>query len=1076
MRSSRIYSKTKVGFNPLCLIWRALAVSLLALGTVNIQAQHSWGLKDRNNQFWQQGRSGLGGFPKGILNANDGNDVNDFIHMGNRFGQAVASADFNGDGFMDLAVGAPDDDSPLAERFVQGKGAVTIIYGSRIGLDSFNTQRLTQGANGVAGSRDNRDRFGFALAAGDFNGDSYADLAIGVPGENAPSTTSEPVSDFAGEGAVNVIYGGPNGLQSSNGPVAQTRIWQQGTCDAPETGSNRCLEGHQGASDHFGEVLAAGDFDGDNVDDLAISVPGNGDTKGAVAIIYGGHAYGLAASNGPHGNQLISQNYCDAASLGGACLEGASEANDRFGSSLVAADFTGDQVDDLAIGTPNENSEAGAVNVIYGKTGEGLLAANGTLGDTLIQQGVCDPASMGGTCLKGNPEGKDLFGAALAAGDFDRNGFYDLAIGAPGEDSGRGVVSVIYGGTTGLRAANGVGNQIWSQDSPDMRSESENGDHFGAALTAGDFRGNGFHDLVIGVPDENRQINDPEGAGSIDVIYGNMNGLHARNAPGNQFWTQNVSDILDEEGAYFDTFNKGTADQFGSALATGDFNGDGVSDLAIGVPGEGDNFTLEAGDAGAVSVLYGNPMDRTPPEIQAVFAGDVGSSGEWYVSNVKVGWKIEDSESAVIGLDLLSIIPTTPCPTVEVGNTGPGGRAVTCTATSEGGTSTSTRTVLVDTGHPVLFPRFNPVQNSEEWNNTSVTVSVNCLDLPNGSGISRCSEGKTFTTTGIHSFQIEGADVAGNFTREQVPVRIDKIAPTIDGVTIKPLSSFVMLQNSVVTFTPNASDNLSGIASKSCEQPKTTTPGDKSLTCKATDKAGNVVTRSFAYTVVPNSNINGVNIASSINGVATASWGSGGLGVGSTNSVSVVALGNGTATVAGYFQNPVSPAGFNTSNAFSLVDFEEGHNFRSATITNCRLGGGNLAYWSKDGVWQLVSDQTYDRAKGCLTIKVNGTTSPSISDLTGGAYFGIKNTEDQMLELITLVDSFNLRKSSVQKFSHGLDKALEAARRGDTGGICKELEWFIKKVNQATRKQLTTEEAGQLLAIANRSRSMSGCR
>ena len=101
----------------------------------------------------------------------------------------AAFADFNGDGFHDMAVGVPfaDDNEPDA-------GAVHVIFGSEFGLLAFGAEILTQDSLAIDASEED-DRFGFALAAGDFNGDGLDDLAIGAPGEDGAA------------GAVYVLYG-----------------------------------------------------------------------------------------------------------------------------------------------------------------------------------------------------------------------------------------------------------------------------------------------------------------------------------------------------------------------------------------------------------------------------------------------------------------------------------------------------------------------------------------------------------------------------------------------------------------------------------------------------------------------------------------------------------------------------------------------------------------------------------------------------------------------------------------------------------------------------------------------------
>ena len=166
------------------------------------------------------------------------------------------------------------------------------------------------------------------------------------------------------------------------------------------------------------------------------------------------------------------------------------------------------------------------------------------------------------------------------AGDFNNDGFEDLAIGVDENIGGlqdAGAVNVIYGGPDGLAAP---GNQIWHQDSFTIDGLANEGDNFGRALAAGHFNSDGFEDLAIGVPMEGRD------SGAVNVIYGSPVGLAA---PGNQIWHQDSVGIAEQ---------REQGDNFGFALAAGDFNDDGLEDLAIGVPGE------DVG-AGAVNVLYG---------------------------------------------------------------------------------------------------------------------------------------------------------------------------------------------------------------------------------------------------------------------------------------------------------------------------------------------------------------------------------------------------------------------------------------------------------------------------------------
>src|SRR5207247_449249 len=100
-------------------------------------------------------------------------------------------------------------------------------------------------------------------------------------------------------------------------------------------------------------------------------------------------------------------------------------------------------------------------------------------------------------------------------------------------------------------------NQIWHQGSPGVWGEVEPDDAFGSALAAGDFNGDGYTDLAIGVPGES--VNGRPGAGAVNVLYGSRYGL---TAAGNQIWT--------EESLGLDASEKG--DHFGASLAVGDFD------------------------------------------------------------------------------------------------------------------------------------------------------------------------------------------------------------------------------------------------------------------------------------------------------------------------------------------------------------------------------------------------------------------------------------------------------------------------------------------------------------------------
>jgi hypothetical protein len=311
---------------------------------------------------------------------------------------------------------------------------------------------------------------------------------------------------------------------------------------------------------------------------------------GALNVLYGSSA-GLQATGvgGP-----VSQVWHQGMAGVGSGLE----ESDAFGRVLTAHDFNNDGFDDLAIGVPEEGvgaiSQAGAVNVLYGSSA-GLQATGVGGPDAEIwHQGV----------LLETPEEGDHFGGALAAGDFNDDGFGDLAIGVQSEDLGAslsaGVVHVLYGWAQGL-AASGVGTtpdpQLWHQNVAGVDGIADFLDEFGAALAAGDFNNDGSDDLAIGVVQEGLDVGVGVGQpGAVTLLYGSSSGLQTGGlgGPSDQLWHQDVLGVDDTAEP---------RDFFGAALAAGDFNSDTFDDLAVGAPGEtlGSIFF-----AGVVNLIHGS--------------------------------------------------------------------------------------------------------------------------------------------------------------------------------------------------------------------------------------------------------------------------------------------------------------------------------------------------------------------------------------------------------------------------------------------------------------------------------------
>jgi hypothetical protein len=386
------------------------------------------------------------------------------------FGWSLTSGDFNGDGYDDLAVGV------VGEASTGRAGAVQVYRGSATGIDFNGQQFFTQETPGISGESENVDYFGFSLAAGNFDDDAFDDLAISVIWEG---------SDFdIRNGRVIALYGSGTGLSA-----ARAQSFDQDT-----SGMDGSCEDY----DIFGSTMAVGDFNGDGRDDLVVGVPGENDGGGGIQVILGSLS-GLTTT----GNNLWTQDDPG--------VPDSNETGDHLSVGLAVGDFTGDGYDDIAAGARYEDldlggpvSNAGAVTLFFGSSA-GISGSNSSMW-TASGAGL-DPSEAG-----------DEWGHVLAAGDFDHDGYADLAIGAPYETLGSGPrtgqVTILRGFSGGVTP---TGGQLWHQDSVGVPDSNEQGDEFARELAAGDFDGNGHTDLVIGAP---RESTTAYGNGAEWVLYG----------------------------------------------------------------------------------------------------------------------------------------------------------------------------------------------------------------------------------------------------------------------------------------------------------------------------------------------------------------------------------------------------------------------------------------------------------------------------------------------------------------------------------------------------------------------------
>lgn len=388
---------------------------------------------------------------------------------GDAFGRTVVSADFDADGYADLAVASPLENIGSTID----AGAVTILYGSATGVLAARSQAFDSRVGGITPARNGK--FGWALAANDFNGDGFGDLAVGSPGQEA----------------VLVLKGGSTGLSSVG-----VRSLTQATAGLPGT---------KAAGDSFGSSLASGDLTGDGRSDLVIGAPGDRDghtfAAGSVTVLRGS-SNGLTVT----GARQITK---ESTGVQGSSTKDATHP-DRFGESLAIGFLTTDDRMDLAIGSPGSpvgvsgsvRRGAGVVHILPGSA-TGVTAT----GDRLYSQ---ETSGIGGTAGT-----DDRFGGHLDIGQTRPTYVGLLAIQSAGDQT----VHV----APGVSAAN---EETFDQSSSGVPGTKESGDNFGTTLRFVGFTSAGWADLVIGVPGENSD------AGAILVLRGALLAVTSRGSYG----------------------------------------------------------------------------------------------------------------------------------------------------------------------------------------------------------------------------------------------------------------------------------------------------------------------------------------------------------------------------------------------------------------------------------------------------------------------------------------------------------------------------------------------------------------
>jgi hypothetical protein len=392
---------------------------------------------------------------------------------------AVPSADFNRDGITDLVAGIP--------RSSSSAGSVVVVPGSTDGPDGPLRKVISQSTGSVTGASEAGDNWGAASAWGDVDGDGYADLVVGAPGEDTGAGTDA------------------GGMVVLHGPALTTR-----TAVVPDPVAK--------AGAKLGGTVAVGDFDADGKADVfaagtghggvwSTSLSGKGTQKGTLTSSTAAVGY-LDSATGDFnrdGYADVALNYRDQSSIGrvtwfkgsAAGLVKVSVLSVKGGRSIAAGDVNGNGYDDIVIGQPytaESGAKAGGQVTVVPGTSTGFT----TTGMKTVHQ---DTAGVPGSAESG-----DAMGWSVSAGDYNLDGYADVLAGAPREDVTRsgnradaGMVFLLKGSSSGLTGTGALG---YTQDTAGISGSTETNDRFGSSVVLRDLSGWGRADLAIGVEGE----------------------------------------------------------------------------------------------------------------------------------------------------------------------------------------------------------------------------------------------------------------------------------------------------------------------------------------------------------------------------------------------------------------------------------------------------------------------------------------------------------------------------------------------------------------------------------------------
>jgi hypothetical protein len=469
---------------------------------------------------------------------------------------SLAVGDFNDDGIDDLLIGARFADGPDDSR--EDAGEAYVIFGSRdlsgtIDLGKGEQDLTIYGATvGISAA----DGLGVGVAAGDVNDDGVDDIIVSAPFSEGPS------ADFRTDrGVVYVIFG-----HSDLG----------GTIDIAEDPQDVTIVAAEGFS-LLGDSMAIGDINGDDIDDMVLGAPFAGREPGSP---HGGprtelgEVYVIFGRSDLGGSISIPQKQQDFTISG-------PEQWSELGDAMAVGDVNGDGIDDIiavgeaADGPDGSRPNTGVVYVVFGSA---------SLGDMVdLAKDEQDVTILGSGA-------QDALGFCAASGDVNDDGIDDILLvaqradGAGGTRDTSGEAYVILGsrdlGGTIDTLAGDQDITIYGAEAHDLLT---------SCLAGDDVNGDGIGDIILGTGFASGPDNGRDRAGEAYVIFGSPTLPATIDPP-----LASHSVVL---------FGADVGDHFGSAMRTGDLNGDGKEEMIVVAseaagpenarPGAGEVYVIE---------------------------------------------------------------------------------------------------------------------------------------------------------------------------------------------------------------------------------------------------------------------------------------------------------------------------------------------------------------------------------------------------------------------------------------------------------------------------------------------------